>query len=72
MVDHLDNQPVSLPCNNYRPWKLPVYCDYALVMAQSCNILQFDLKIFPHKVRYYQNHHLPILMDRDLCGTCNA
>ena len=43
MVDHLDKKVVTLPSYNARPRKLPVYCHNALVVAQSCYILQYNL-----------------------------
>jgi hypothetical protein len=44
MVDHLDKKAVTLPSYNARPRKLSVYCHYALVVAQSCYILQYNLQ----------------------------
>lgn len=46
MVHHFDDQPVSLSRDNSWPWKLSIYCDYFLGMAQSSHILQFYLQNF--------------------------
>lgn len=47
MINNFDKKPVTLPCYNTRPWKLPVYWYKGLGVAQASDISQFDLqKIF--------------------------
>jgi hypothetical protein len=43
MVNHFNEEAITLPSNNSRPWKLAVYSYNALGVAQPCHILQLDL-----------------------------
>ena len=39
MVNHFNQEPVTFPCNDTRPWELPVNGHNALCLAESCHIL---------------------------------